>query len=66
MVIRNVFQQTGKKIGLKPAGGIADPDTALHYLQLVRHIAGEPWLEPALLRIGASRLTDQIINQLTS
>ena len=46
MVIRNVFQQTGKKIGLKPAGGIADPDTALHYLQLVRHIAGEPWLEP--------------------
>ncbi len=64
MVIRNVFQQTGKKIGLKPAGGIADPDMALQYLQLVHHLTGEAWLEPELMRIGASRLADQIINRL--
>lgn len=64
MVIRNVFRQTGKRIGLKPAGGIADPDTALQYLLLVHHLAGEDWLEPALMRIGASRLADQIINRL--
>jgi deoxyribose-phosphate aldolase len=60
LVIREYHRQTGKKIGIKPAGGIADPGVALHYHYLVRQILGEAWLTPELFRIGASRLAGNI------
>jgi deoxyribose-phosphate aldolase len=61
-VINEYHLKTGKQVGIKPAGGIADPATALNYYLLVQDILGKPWLQPGLFRIGASRLADRIID----
>jgi len=55
---------SGKKIGMKPAGGISDGVTAALYLRLVENIVGKDWLNPNLFRFGASRLVDNIIAEL--
>ncbi len=64
--IKEYFEQTGIRIGLKPAGGIADPDTAIFYYQLVSEIVGDEWLTRKYFRIGASRLADKLRNILTA
>jgi deoxyribose-phosphate aldolase len=58
--IREYFEKTGRKVGFKPAGGIADPEVALTYFKLVKNILGDEWLNPTLFRIGASRLADKV------
>ncbi|MBK7213380.1 MAG: deoxyribose-phosphate aldolase [Bacteroidales bacterium] len=63
-VIKEVFESTGKKIGIKPAGGISTPDQALQYYQMVEQVLGQEWLNPHLFRIGASRLADGILTEL--
>jgi deoxyribose-phosphate aldolase len=60
--IRDHFMKTGKKLGIKPAGGIAEPEQAILYANLVHHILGAEWLNNQLFRIGASRLADNILN----
>ncbi len=65
MVIKEHFDSTSKMIGIKPAGGISTPDQALEYYNLVGQIAGEQWLNPQLFRIGASRLADAIVEELS-
>jgi deoxyribose-phosphate aldolase len=64
MVIRNHNAKTGRKVGLKPAGGISEPGQALLYRTLVCDILGKDWLSPALFRIGASRLADKLEEKL--
>jgi deoxyribose-phosphate aldolase len=59
--IRDFYMRTGKKIGIKPAGGISDPETALLYHQIVKEILGEEWLSRERFRIGASRLANRIL-----
>lgn len=59
--IRDFYNRTGKKIGIKPAGGISDPETALLYYQIVKEILGEDWLNNERFRIGASRLANRIL-----
>jgi len=59
--IRDFYMRTGRKIGIKPAGGISDPETALLYHQIVKEILGEEWLNRELFRIGASRLANRIL-----
>ena len=51
--IRDFYYATGKKIGMKPAGGISDAKTALQYLVMLRETLGQDWLTPDLFRIGA-------------
>lgn len=60
-VIRSHYLKTGKKIGIKPAGGIADIEKAFNYYKLVGEILGKEWLNPQLFRLGASRLADRIL-----
>lgn len=62
--ILEYYRMTGKKIGIKAAGGIADADTAIQYYLLVKEILGEKWLKPELFRIGASRLAENVFNEL--
>jgi deoxyribose-phosphate aldolase len=64
-VIREYHRKTGKKIGIKPAGGISDPANALNYYRLVKNVLGEQWLTPELFRIGASRLADRIVELIS-
>jgi len=62
--IRDFFYATGKKIGMKPAGGISTAKVALQYLVTLRETLGQDWLTPDLFRIGASRLANDILMQL--
>lgn len=59
--IKEYFDKTGKQIGFKPAGGIAEPEIAVRYFNIVANILGEKWLNKHLFRIGASRLVDNLL-----
>lgn len=58
--IKEYHLKTGKKIGIKPAGGISEPEVALDYYLLVREVLGNEWLNNSLFRIGASRLANKV------
>ncbi len=58
--IKEYYQATSIKIGLKPAGGISEPEVAILYYKLVSEIVGKAWLNNNLFRIGASRLADKV------
>ncbi|MFW5819783.1 MAG: deoxyribose-phosphate aldolase [Bacteroidota bacterium] len=62
-VIREFYQKTGKKYGIKPAGGISDAETAMQYYLIVEEVLGKEWLNPSLFRIGASRLANQLLGE---
>jgi deoxyribose-phosphate aldolase len=62
--IREFEEATRCKVGFKPAGGIATAKSALQYLALMKEELGNPWLEPALFRFGASSLLTDIERQL--
>ena len=57
---------TGRAVGLKIAGGVATADDALGYLNIVRSVLGEQWMSPSLLRIGASRLLTDVLDDLAA
>jgi deoxyribose-phosphate aldolase len=62
--IRDFYYATGKKIGMKPAGGIRTAKQALHYLVMVKETLGDDWLSPDLFRFGASTLLNDVLMQL--
>jgi deoxyribose-phosphate aldolase len=59
--IKDYYNRTGKKIGIKPAGGISDTETAILYYAIVKEILGEDWLHRDRFRIGASRLANRLM-----
>ena len=63
-MIREFYEMTGKKIGFKPAGGISTAKTVIEFLILVKEELGNNWIDPKLLRIGASSLLIDIERQL--
>lgn len=65
LAIKQHFEETGKKIGFKPAGGIVTPEDAILYLTIVQEILGNEWLTPELFRIGASRLANNLLEKIT-
>lgn len=58
------IKESGKKVGIKPSGGITNGIIALQYLHLTEKILGKEWLNPHLVRFGASRLADTIFFQI--
>ncbi len=64
LAIKEEFDKTGKKIGIKPAGGIADAQGSIIFIKLVEQILGREWLNNTLLRFGASRLADKIADKI--
>lgn len=58
------YTRTGVQVGMKPAGGISDAKTALHYLLMVKEVLGEQWLTNHWFRFGASRLANDVLMQL--
>ncbi len=63
--IREYYQQTGYRVGFKPAGGIRKANEALEWFVLMKEELGDEWLDPALFRIGASSLLGDIERQLS-
>ena len=63
--IRDYARQTGRKVGFKAAGGISTVQQALTYVDIVRDMLGPQWLNPALMRLGVSRLGNQLLSALS-
>ncbi len=63
--IREFNSRTGRKVGFKAAGGIVESDEALLYLAIVKAVLGDEWLNNKLFRIGASRLANNLLTDLT-
>jgi deoxyribose-phosphate aldolase len=62
--IRDYYHATGRRVGMKPAGGISKAKLALQYLVMLRETLGEGWLTPEWFRFGASSLVNDILMQL--
>jgi deoxyribose-phosphate aldolase len=62
--IREHYWATGRRVGMKPAGGIRTSKQALHYLVMVKETLGDEWLTPSLFRFGASTLLNDVLMQL--
>ena len=62
--IREYYEQTGRMVGFKPAGGIRTTDEAVAYYCLVREILGEKWLTNEYFRIGASSLANNLLSSI--
>lgn len=61
--VRDFYQMTHKRIGVKPAGGIRNTKDAIKQLVLVNETAGPEWLTSSLFRIGASALLNDLLMQ---
>jgi deoxyribose-phosphate aldolase len=61
--IRDFHETTGRKIGMKPAGGIRSSKQAIQYLVMVKETLGNDWLDPSLFRFGASSLANDVLMQ---
>ena len=62
--IRDYYYNTGKMIGMKPAGGISKSKLALHYLVMLNEVLGEDWMNNQWFRFGASSLANDVLMQL--
>ena len=62
--IRDFQIKTGKKVGMKPAGGISTAKQAIQYLVMIKETLGDDWLSPNLFRFGASSLANDILMQI--
>ena len=62
--IRDVHHETGRVVGMKPAGGIRTAKQAVQNLVIVNETLGPDWLTPDLYRLGASSLVNDILMQL--
>jgi deoxyribose-phosphate aldolase len=62
--VRDVYEETGRRVGFKPAGGIRTAKQAVQHLVLVHETLGVDWLTPDLYRFGASSLLNDILMQI--
>lgn len=62
--IRDFYYKTGKKIAMKPAGGISKSKLALHYLVMLQETLGKEWMNNEWFRFGASSLANDVLMQL--
>jgi deoxyribose-phosphate aldolase len=61
--VRDFRERTGRRVGVKAAGGIRSSKDAIRYLVMVNETAGEEWLDPDLFRFGASSLLNDLLMQ---
>ena len=63
--ISDFYSETGIRVGFKAAGGIVNTPDAILYYQIVSLCLGEEWLNNSLFRIGASRLANNILTEIS-
>ncbi len=61
--VRDFAEATGRRVGVKVAGGIRSAKDAIHYLVVVNETAGDEWLVPDAFRFGASSLLNDLLMQ---
>jgi deoxyribose-phosphate aldolase len=64
--IRDVHVDTGRMVGMKPAGGIRHSKQAIQYLCVLHETLGPQWMTPELFRFGASSLLNDVLMQIRS
>ncbi len=62
--IADFYTRTGRKIGMKPAGGIRTAKQSIHYLVMLQETLGPEWIRPELFRFGASALLNDVLKQI--
>jgi deoxyribose-phosphate aldolase len=62
--IRDFHAQTGRVVGMKPAGGIKTSKEAIAYLVVLYETLGPQWMTPDLFRFGASSLLNDVLMQI--
>lgn len=62
--IKAYYEQTGIQIGFKPAGGMNSVHDALVYYTIVKEVLGQQWLTNQWLRLGTSRLANQLLSEI--
>jgi len=62
--IEDFYEQNGRMVGMKPAGGISNAKLALQYLVMLREVLGPKWLTNQWFRFGASSLTNDLLMQI--
>jgi deoxyribose-phosphate aldolase len=62
--IRDVYEETGQRVGMKAAGGIRQAKQAVQYLVVLYETLGAEWLTPDLFRFGASSLLNDVLLQI--
>ena len=61
--VRDFYAATGRRVGVKPAGGIRTSKDAISYLVIVNETVGDAWLDPRWFRFGASTLLNDLLLQ---
>lgn len=62
--IKEYYEQTGRKVGFKAAGGVRTTEDALNYYAVVKEVLGDEWLNRDLFRLGASSLANAVLSSL--
>jgi deoxyribose-phosphate aldolase len=62
--IRDFERQTGRQVGMKPAGGIRVAKEAVQYLVVLYETLGPRWMSPDWFRFGASSLLNDVLMQI--
>ncbi len=62
--INNFYKENGKMVGMKPAGGISEPQNAINYLKLLENTLDKKWFNKEWFRFGASRLADKLLTEI--
>ncbi|MGN0052880.1 MAG: deoxyribose-phosphate aldolase [Bacteroides sp.] len=62
--IKEYYQETGNKVGFKPAGGINTVADAIVYYTIVKEVLGDEWLSNEYFRVGTSRLANLLLSDI--
>ncbi|MEJ2603688.1 MAG: deoxyribose-phosphate aldolase [Gammaproteobacteria bacterium] len=62
--IRDYYYETGRMVGMKPAGGISKAKAAIHYLVMLHETLGDAWMTKEWFRFGASSLANDLLMQI--
>ena len=63
--IKEYYNETGRRVGFKAAGGVSTIADAINYYTIVREILGQEWLDEHLFRIGTSSLAPRLAKAVT-
>ncbi|MBC7125051.1 MAG: deoxyribose-phosphate aldolase [Bacteroidales bacterium] len=62
--IKEFYDKTGKKVGMKPAGGVSNSYDAALFFTIAEQVLGQEWIYPGLFRFGTSRLADVLLSDI--
>lgn len=64
--VKAYYEKTGRKVGVKVAGGVRTPEDAIKYYSIVQAVLGEEWLTKDYYRIGASSAANNLLSAIVS